>query len=192
MAAAVGPMRRFTGSDSIMHARPPHSPLPGPPASVADALRRRLTGVDLAALEVSFALRMTAQQVDNAVSEWMAGTAGTPARFQVLAVLWASPSGGVPHKEIVKALMVTRATVSGLMAGLERDGLLHSFIDRGDRRNLIAVLTPRGRATVERAIDVDSRLMRRAYEQFSEDELRALTATLRSLRAAFIAAREKP
>lgn len=174
-----------------MPRQPTHSPLGQPPATVAEALRRRLTGMDLAALEVSFAVRRAAQQVDNAVSEWMAGSAGSPARFQVLSLLWASPEGGVPHREIVRALAVSRATVSGLMAGLERDGLLSSFIDRGDRRNLVAVLTPRGRATVERAIDVDSRLMRRAYEQFSEDELRALTATLRRLRDALIAAREK-
>lgn len=174
-----------------MHARTPHPPLREPPATVADALRRRLTGLDLTALEVMFALRMTAQQADNAVSEWMAGTAGSPARFQVLSLLWASPSGGVPHKEIGRALSVTRATVSGLMAGLERDGLLRSFIDRDDRRNLIAVLTPRGRATVERAIDVDSHSMRRAFERFSPDELQALTATLERLREALIAARER-
>jgi hypothetical protein len=39
---------------------------------------------------------------------------------------WASEAGGVPHKEIVKALEVTRATVSGPMPGLERDGVANS------------------------------------------------------------------
>ena len=49
-----------------------------------DALRKRFTGQELPALDVVFALRMTAQQMDNAITEWMAGTAGTPARFQIL------------------------------------------------------------------------------------------------------------
>jgi hypothetical protein len=64
-----------------------------------DALRKRFTGQELPALDVVFALRMTAQQMDNAITEWMAGTAGTPARFQILMLLWASEASGVPHKE---------------------------------------------------------------------------------------------
>src|ERR1700722_7562468 len=115
-----------------------------PPSTVMEALCKRFAGQDLPALDVVFALRMTAQQMDNAITEWMADTAGTPARFQILALLWASGAGGVPHKEIVKALEVTRATVSGLMAALERDGLVKSSVDRDDRRNLIATPTPKG------------------------------------------------
>jgi hypothetical protein len=40
------------------------------------------------ALEALFALRVTAQQVDNAVSEWMAGTVGSFARYKILTALW--------------------------------------------------------------------------------------------------------
>ena len=98
---------------------------------------------------------MTAQQIDNAITQWMADTAGTPARLQIMVLLWASETRGVPHKEIVQALEVTRATVSGLMASLERDGLVKSARGlRDDRRNLIASLTSReGRTIVEKAID---------------------------------------
>src|ERR1700677_3509846 len=78
--------------------RTPH-PLPAePPPTVREALCKRFGGQDLPALDVVFALRMTAQQVDNTVTEWMAGTAGTPARFQILGRLWASGARGVPHK----------------------------------------------------------------------------------------------
>ena len=40
------------------------------------ALRERLSRRELLALEAVFALRSTAQQADNAVTEWIAGTAG--------------------------------------------------------------------------------------------------------------------
>src|ERR1700733_12926912 len=99
--------------------RKPHRLPAEPPPTVMEALYKRFAGQNLPALDVVFALRMTAQQMDNTITEWMADTAGTPARFQILALLWASGAGGVPHKEIVKALEVTRATVSGLMAALE-------------------------------------------------------------------------
>jgi MarR family transcriptional repressor of emrRAB len=157
-----------------------------------EALRKRFIGQDLPAIDVVFALRMTAQQVDNTITEWMAGTAGTPARFQILMLLWASEASGVPHKGIVKALEVTRPTVSGLMTNLERDGLVKSIVDRDDRRNLIATLTSRGRATVEKAIDSNAASLRAALASLSANELRTLTSLLQRLRQGFIPVREGP
>jgi DNA-binding MarR family transcriptional regulator len=157
-----------------------------------EALRKRFTGQDLPALDVVFALRMTAQQVDNTITEWMADTAGTPARFQILALLWASEASGIPHKEIVKALEVTRATVSGLMTSLERDGLVKSSVDRDDRRNLIATLTSRGRAIVEKAIASNVTSLRAALAALSADERATLASLLRRLRQGFITVRDDP
>jgi DNA-binding MarR family transcriptional regulator len=174
---------------------PPPTPhrLPSePPTTVMEALCKRFAGQDLPALDVVFALRMTAQQVDNTITEWMADTAGTPARFQILGLLWASGAGGVPHKEIVKALQVTRATVSGLMTSLERDGLVKSTVDRDDRRNLIATLTSRGRAIVEKAIDANITSLRAALAPLSAKELATLMSLLQRLRQGFIAVREDP
>jgi MarR family transcriptional repressor of emrRAB len=171
---------------------PPQTPhrLPSePPPTVMEALRKRFIGLDLPALDVVFALRMTAQKMDNAITEWMAGTAGTPVRFQILVLLWASETSGVPHKEIEKALEVTRATVSGLMTSLERDGLVKSTVNRDDRRNLIATLTSRGRGIVEKAIDSNAATLRDALASLSANELKTLTSLLQRLRQGFIPVR---
>jgi DNA-binding MarR family transcriptional regulator len=175
-----------------MPPRIPHRLPSEPPPTVMEALRKRFAGHDLPALDVVFALRMTAQQLDNAITEWMAGTAGTPARFQILVLLWASEARGVPHKEIVKALEVTRATVSELMTSLERDRLVKSIIDRDDRRNLIATLTSRGRTIVEKAIDSNITSLRAALGSLSANELETLASLLLRLRQGFIAVRETP
>jgi DNA-binding MarR family transcriptional regulator len=174
---------------------PPRAPdrLPSePPPPVMEALRKRFPRRSLPALEVVFALRMTAQQMDNAITGWMADSAGTPARFQILVLLWASEASGVPHREIVKALEVTRATVSGLMVSLERDGLVKSSVDPDDRRNLVATLTSKGRAIVERAIGSNATSLRAAFAPLSADELETLTSLLRRLRQGLIAVREDP
>ena len=47
---------------------------------------------------------------------------GSFARYQILMALWASKGKGITHKDIVAAMGVRRATVSGLMAALEREG----------------------------------------------------------------------
>ena len=62
---------------------PPH-----PPPAIVKAIRKRLSGRETQAMEAVFALRATSQQLDNAVTEWLSGTAGSPARYQILMLLW--------------------------------------------------------------------------------------------------------
>ena len=137
------------------------------------------------AVEALFALRTTAQQVDNALTEWFAGTMGSPARFQILMLLWATGGNGVLHKEIVAALGVTRATVSGLMSALEREGLVKSSVDRDDRRNLLATLTSKGEAVVGKAIEANTSRLRTVFASLSSAELTTFTGLLQRLREGF-------
>ncbi|HUN44185.1 MAG TPA: MarR family transcriptional regulator [Acetobacteraceae bacterium] len=174
-----------------MPPRTPHRLPPEPPPTIMEALRKRVAGQDLSLLGALFSLRMAAQQADNAITDWMADTAGSPARFQILALLWASGTTGVPHKEIVKALQVTRATVSELMAALERDGLVKSVVDQEDRRNLIASLTSRGRAIFEKSIDSNLASLRGAFATLSEDEQGTLMSLLQRLQLGFASVRDR-
>ena len=91
----------------------------------------------------------------------------------------------------MKALEVTRATVSGLMTSLERDGLVKSTVDRDDRRTLIATLTSRGRAIVEKAIDSNTAPLHAALAALSANELKMLKSLLQRLRQGFIPVRGK-
>ncbi len=149
------------------------------------ALRNRFSGREQQAYGALFVVRTTAQQMDNAISEWMADSAATPARFQILMLLWAARGRAVPHKEIVAALGVTRATVSGLMATLERDGLVTSAVASDDRRNLLASLTPKGEAIVEKAIETNRARLRTAFTALSSDELTTLRTLLERVRQGF-------
>jgi len=164
--------------------KPAQLPSEAPPAVTA-ALRDRLSAREQQAFGAVFVVRTTAQQVDNAVTEWMAGSAATPARFQILMLLWAARGRGVPHKEIVAALGVTRATVSGVMAALERDGLVTSVVASDDRRNLLAGLTQKGEAIVEKAIETIRVRLRTAFTAMSSDELKTLTTLLERVRQGF-------
>jgi DNA-binding MarR family transcriptional regulator len=166
-------------------ARKPSQLPPEPPAAVMAALSNRLSRREQQAFGAVFALRTTAQQMDNAVTEWMADSAATPARFQILMLLWAARGRGVPHKEIVAALGVTRATVSGLMAALERDGLVASAVASDDRRNLLASLTRKGEAIVERALETNRVRLRTAFAALSADDLTTLQTLLERVHQGF-------
>jgi DNA-binding MarR family transcriptional regulator len=170
-----------------MSARQPSQLPTVPPPPIAKALRTLVSGRELQALETMFAVRMTAQLVGNAITEWMADSAASPARFQILMLLWAARGRGVPHKEIVAALGVTRATVSGLMSALERDALVTSAVASDDRRNLLASLTSKGKAIVEKALETNKARLRAAFTALSSDELMTLTALLQRVREGFAA-----
>lgn len=152
------------------------------------AIRERLPAPLVEAMGVVFALRTTARQVENVITEWMAGTAGSTSRFQILGVLWAAKGRGVPHKDIVATLGVTRATVSELMGALERDGLVKSAVARDDRRNLLATLTAKGRTVVEKAFDANLTRMAAIFSSFAPAELAAFTEQLQRVRQAFVGA----
>jgi DNA-binding MarR family transcriptional regulator len=152
-----------------------------------EEIRQHLSRREVQAVETVFALRNTAQQADNAITEWFTGTVGSPARFQILILLWAARGSGTPHKEIVAALGVTRATVSGLMAALEREGLVKSSIDRDDRRNLLATLTSRGESVIGKAIEANSSRLRVVFASLSSAELTTFTALLQRVREGFAA-----
>lgn len=175
-------MGQQTEQDTLVSAGKPNQLPPEPPSVVAGALFSRMSPREQQMLRTVFVVRSTARQMDHAVSEWMADSAASPARFQILSLLWAAKKRGVPHKEIVAALGVTRATISGLMAGLERDGLVTSAEDIGDRRSVLAGLTRKGEAVVEKAIESNKAKLRTVFGGLSPDELTTLTTLLERVR----------
>jgi len=162
----------------------------GPPPAVLKKIRQRLSEREVQGLRTVFTLRATAQHVDNAISDWMAGSVGSVARYQILMALWASKGRGISHKDIVAAMGVTRATVSGLMAALEGDGLVKSQVDGADRRKLIARLTAKGEAVIKKQHKVNLVRFRAAFASFTSEELENLTALLHRFRNVFAAAAE--
>jgi DNA-binding MarR family transcriptional regulator len=165
--------------------RQPPKRAPGPPPAVMEEIRRRLSEREVQELEALIALRATAQLADNALSEWMTDTVGSFARYKILMALWAAKGKAVPHKDIVAAMGVTRATISGLMAALEREGFVKSYVDRDDRRKLIARLTAKGEAVINKAFEVNVARFRAVFASFSPAELTSLTALLRRVREGF-------
>ena len=155
-----------------------------PPAPVMAAMQKRLPSRSFQALQAVLALRGTAQAMDNTLTVWLADTAGSVARFQILTLLWASPTA-TSHKEIVLALGVTRATVSGLMAGLERDGVVQSHSDQNDRRILLAGLTQKGTAVAEEAVSKNAKRLRSAFARLSVEDLLAMMSFLEQIKQSF-------
>ncbi|GFZ97286.1 hypothetical protein GCM10011408_17190 [Dyella caseinilytica] len=157
-----------------------------PPQYLRDAYLSRFPPAAMQRLEMVFALKSANQQIANVLNEWLADTAGSPARFQALALLWAAGDRPLPHQEIIALLQVKRATVSALMYSLEQDGLVQSVGDQKDRRRLLATITEKGREAVTSAMGRNAIRLQNALADLSPEELALFQSLLNRIKDGFL------
>lgn len=116
-----------------------------------EALGRReaaLRHIDPAALTAAQCLLRAAKKMLGAFGEAFAAHGLSPGRYAVLMALDAERSGLSPS-EIAERLGVTRATVTGLVDGLVREGLLTYAADPDDRRRKAIAISREGEALLD-------------------------------------------
>lgn len=137
-------------------------------------------------METVFLVKSGTQQITNVLNGWLEGTAGSPARFQTLALLWGAGDRLVPHQEIIATLHVKRATVSAMMYSLEQEGWVRSVGDQDDRRRLLATLTDKGREIFTSAMDLNAIRLQKALGDLTLDELALFQSLFRRIRDGFL------
>jgi len=95
------------------------------------------------------------------------------AAFNVLAIVDGDPDP-LPPSVIAGRMMVTRATMTGLLDSLEGRGLLERRPSGGDGRQRLVTLTPAGRTIARRLVPALHRFERDLMTVLTETELRTL------------------
>jgi DNA-binding MarR family transcriptional regulator len=111
------------------------------------AAAREFPDLDPSAVEAVLHLLRAGDEVFGAVERGLAEHQVSPGRFGVLMLLWRRRlKGGAAHTPatLAEAAGVTRATMTGLIDTLERDGLVRRASDASDRRMWMVNLTPKG------------------------------------------------
>lgn len=94
-------------------------------------------------VRLCFELLAVADAIDRDCARRLEPHGLSEARFVMLVMLERSPKGLAPSALADRA-GVTRGTITGLLDGLERDGLVRRIPDPADRRALLIRLTKRG------------------------------------------------
>lgn len=115
-------------------------------ALLDEAQRRGHTGV--AQLRLCFQLLSLSSAIDRDCATRLAPHGLSEGRFIVLFLLHGA-GGTLPPHELAERAGVTRATISGLIDGLQREGLLQRRSDAEDGRRLQIVLTTQGKRLAE-------------------------------------------
>ena len=102
-----------------------------------------------------------------------------------LCVLYALQRIGRPAlpSELGDDLAVTRANISGLLAGLEKSGMIRREIDTADRRRILVHLTPRGAEALRKAWPLYEEAIDGRFKTLSDDEKKTLRSILHKLSA---------
>jgi DNA-binding MarR family transcriptional regulator len=103
-------------------------------------------------------------------------------RYEALMILRVSRRGALPLGKIGALLQVHPTSVTNLIDGLERDGLVRREAHENDRRATLATMTPRGREIADAATAVLNE-QKFATAPLAKADLESIAQILRALRA---------
>jgi DNA-binding MarR family transcriptional regulator len=145
--AAAGKRRRTRRLQSA-EVYPPGEPLfplrEMPKYEALEALARRFPELDPSAAEAYLVLLRVSTDILAAMDTHLGRHGLSKGRFSVLMLLLRADEDGISPSVLADRSGVTRATITGLVDGLEREGFIRREGSRDDRRSHAVRLTPRG------------------------------------------------
>lgn len=144
-------------------------------ALLGEAARRQLPDVE--GIRLCFQTLSLASAIDRDCAALLAPHGLSEGRFVLLFLLEAAPGGLAPNA-LAERAGVTRATVTGLLDGLEREALIERQADEQDRRALRIVPTRKGKQLAKRIFDQHGRWIASLYGNLSATERQQLAGLL--------------
>jgi DNA-binding MarR family transcriptional regulator len=138
----------------------------------------RYPEIDPGAVVSYLVLLRVAQDVLSATEAFLNRHEMSHGRFSVLMLLNRNPEHPVSPSDLAAKSGVTRATMTGLLDGLERERLVHREPDKGDRRMLMVELTPKGRKLLDGMLPDYYRLLAAIMNELGDGEKKQLIELL--------------
>lgn len=107
-------------------------------------------------------------------------------RFSVLMKLQEEPEQTLAPSQLAQFLGVTRATITKLLDGLERSGLIDRRLDPTDRRAWLVTLTPTARELLDEMLPPHFQQIKHVMSVLSNEEQEQLISLLLKLEDSFV------
>jgi len=142
---------------------------------------RRYPNMNPSALKACTGLMRTGSDL-LAVFETILNRSGlSQGRFLTLIVLNRTPDEEINPSSLARKVGVTRATMTGLLSGLEKNGLIERRTPAADRRKIGVSLTAAGRRTLENILPDYYRLFAKLTAYLDEGERQTLISLLKKV-----------
>lgn len=144
-------------------------------ALLSEAQKQNLP--DIEGIQLCFKTLSLASNIDRDCARQLAVYNLSEGRFVLLFLLDASEKGIAP-KVLAEQAGITRATVTGLLDGLERDELVERHANIEDRRALYIQITSKGKLIAKKVFDQHSRWIANLFNNLSLHERNQLNTLL--------------
>jgi len=142
---------------------------------------KRYPDIDPDSVSAYILLLRVASDVALRIEARLAGHGLSRARFAVLMILNKHPDVGMSPVELSRKCIVTRATMTGLLDGLERDGLILRADHEFDRRMQTISLTAKGRKLLDGMLPEYYRLINSLMAPLSRSDKTEISGLLTKL-----------
>ncbi|MGI2036157.1 MarR family winged helix-turn-helix transcriptional regulator [Rhizobium panacihumi] len=132
---------------------------------------------DIDSIRLCFEALALASSIDRACAARLAPYQLSEGKFTLLFLLNDLPDGLAPH-ELAERAGVTRATITGLLDGLDRDGFLARHNDSKDRRKVSVRLTLKGQAIAQELFQEHSQWIGSLFAELTQSERATLSDLL--------------
>jgi DNA-binding MarR family transcriptional regulator len=161
-----------------------------PPSDrVLHELSQHYPDVDPSAVQAWVSLLRVALELHGVSNEHFARYHLSEGRFVVLIMLHTTPGGEMCCSDVAESTGVSRATVTGLVDGLERDGLVRRVDYPEDRRRITITLTANGRRLLDQLLPDHMRRIASVMSNLSKSDRKALRTLLEKVRAGVASAK---
>lgn len=154
-----------------------------PDAEVLRKFAARYRDVDADSVLQFLNILRVGTELSEALDRFLAGHGLLQGRWWVLLLLMREDNGRCAPSTLADKAGVTRPTMTGLVDGLERDGLVRRLDDPQDRRKYVVELTPAGQAKLDAVMPDYYRRVRKLMAAVPRAEREALVKGLWRLRS---------
>lgn len=154
-----------------------------PTPEILDKFAQRYPEADVSAVAAFLHLLRVATDLSSALDSCLSQHGLLQGRWWVLILLMRESDGMSAPSTLAEKAGVSRATMTGLLDSLERDGLVERIFDAADRRRVSIRLTPSGQAKLDEVMPDYYRRLRQLMAGFSDAEKSVLHSMLERLHA---------
>ena len=149
------------------------------------AATARVPGANPAICEVFLNILHTGDVVSHGEAAFLARYGLNQTRLIILVLLDSSENGSMRSSELAEHAIVSRATITGLLDTLEKDGLVARAPDARDRRASCVTITEKGKALLHNVQPLLIRWTENILSALSVREQCQLVTLLRKAQRAF-------
>ena len=153
-----------------------------PRVEVLEAESRVFSSLDPTTVLAFLSVMIVAADVERNVEPHFARYGLSQGRFIVLLALRRRPEHTATPADLADHAAVTRATMTGLLDGLEKDGLVERSHRKDDRRSLDVRLTKKGLTLIERILPDHYERIGELMSKLNKAEKKQLVALLGKMR----------